>query len=211
LARVRLDEQMHVLDARAALLQFGTPMVGIRRLVHQMAGAMGGWTASVRQHRRWARAPVSRAVATLLLWAGRVTGRVPGSVWPHLDFLSVRDFCRYNVQTESTARLCWQQLAELASTVPALSRVQVEGMRRVAEDEDRHRRVFATLASTLTDDDRLQHGATEEHLAARLGDIGRHFLPGGAMETADTLQGGDGADVDDAPEYRTVAPGHVGC
>lgn len=121
LASVRADEQMHVVAARTALRQLGRPMVAVRRYVHQFIGAMGGWTASVRQHRRWAEAPVSRATATLLLWAGRLTSRVPDTVRPHLDFLSFRDFCRYNVETEGTAWLCWQRLAELASHVPAFS------------------------------------------------------------------------------------------
>jgi hypothetical protein len=211
LARVQADEQMHVIDARTALLQLGTATVRVRKLVHQTAGAMGGWTASVRQHRRWSQAPVSRAAATLLLWAGRLTGRVPGTVRPHLDYLSFRDFCRYNMQTESTAWLCWQRLAELASHVSALSVSRVNDMRRVADDEDRHRRVFATLASALTGDDRLQDGASEEYLATRLGAIGRHFLPPlWADKAAPGLQGTDGADVDDAPENRAVANCQIG-
>ena len=154
LASVRADEQMHVVAARTALRQLGRPMVAVRRYVHQFIGAMGGWTASVRQHRRWAEAPVSRATATLLLWAGRLTSRVPDTVRPHLDFLSFRDFCRYNVETEGTAWLCWQRLAELASHVPVFSGGQIDEMRRIADDEDRHRRVFATLAGVLTDEDK---------------------------------------------------------
>ena len=211
LASVRADEQMHVVAARTALRQLGRPMVAVRRYVHQFIGAMGGWTASVRQHRRWAEAPVSRATATLLLWAGRLTSRVPDTVRPHLDFLSFRDFCRYNVETEGTAWLCWQRLAELASHVPAFSGGQIDEMRRIADDEDRHRRVFATLASVLTDEDKLSDGVTEERLAICLAAIGRHFLPlRWEKTTAGVLQTVDATNVDDAPEHRTVARCEIG-
>ena len=211
LARVRRDEQAHVLDAQTALLQLGRPMVRVHKLIHETAGAMGGWTAAVRQHWRWPQAPLSRAAATVLLWAGRLTGRVPSSVRPHLDYLSFRDFCRYNVETEGTAWLCWQRLAELAADVPGPASEAVADMRRVADDEDRHRRVFATLASTLTVDDRLRDGVIEEHLAASLFVIGPHFVAAGMRGAGGrSLEGSDGTNVDDAPEQRAIAGCQIG-
>ncbi|HVO27636.1 MAG TPA: hypothetical protein VMW56_28845, partial [Candidatus Margulisiibacteriota bacterium] len=161
------DEEMHAVYMRAALLKLGSPLVWARTRVQQVAGATGGWTVSVRQHVRWSEAPFTRAVATLLLWAGGATGRVPREVWPHIDYCSFRSFCRYNVDTEGTAWLCWRRLTELAPHAPALSGGQVAEFRRVAEDEDRHRQVFKILADALTDDDRLREGVTAEGLAAR--------------------------------------------
>jgi uncharacterized protein (DUF362 family) len=171
------DEEMHTIYVRGALLKLGQPLLSARTFLRQTAGAMGGWTVSVRQHRRWSEAPLSRAAATLLTWAGRFTGRVPREVRRHLDYSSFRDFCRYNVDTEGTAWLCWRRLTELAPHVPALSSGQVDDFRRVMEDEDRHRQVFTILADALTDEDELRQGETGESLSARIGAVGKVFLP----------------------------------
>ena len=171
------DEEMHAVYIRGALLKLGRPGVSVRTLAQQVAGAVGGWTVSVRQHVRWSEAPFTRAAATLLLWAGGLTGRVPQEVRRHIDYCSFRSFCRYNVDTEGTAWLCWRRLTELAPHVPALSGGRVADFRRVAEDEDRHRQVFRILADALTDDDRLREGVTAEGLAARIGAVGEFFLP----------------------------------
>jgi hypothetical protein len=173
LARVREDEQMHTLYVRRVLRPLARPLLGLRTFLQQTAGAVGGWTASRRQHVRWSDAPLSRSAATLLLWGGRLTGRVPGCVRRHLDYCSFRDFCRYNVGTESTAWLCWQRLAALALRVPALPCARIDEFRRIADDEDRHRRIFGLVAEALTDDDRLRAGATVETLTDGLGALGR--------------------------------------
>jgi hypothetical protein len=162
------DEEMHATYVRRGLLRLGSPFLSVRTFLQQTAGAMGGWTVAVRQHRRWWEAPFARATASLLVSAGRLTGRVPQAVRSHLGYCSVRDFCRYNVHTEGTAWLCWRRLTELASRLPALSGEQVDEFRRIAEDEARHRRVFRVLADALTDDDRLRAGVTEEILSARI-------------------------------------------
>jgi hypothetical protein len=162
------DEEMHATYVRGALLKLGSPLLSARTFLQQAAGAMGGWTVAVRQHRRWWEAPFARPTASLLVWAGRLTGRVPQAVRGHLGYCSVRDFCRYNVHTEGTAWLCWWRLTELSSRLPALSGEQVDEFRRIAEDEARHRRVFKILADALTDDDRLREGVTEERLSARI-------------------------------------------
>jgi hypothetical protein len=171
------DEEMHAVYIRGALLKLDSRLVTARTLGQQLAGAMGGWTVSVRQHVRWSEAPVARAAATFLLWAGGLTGRVPREVRRHIDYCSFRSFCRYNVDTEGTAWLCWRRLTELAPQVPALWGGQVADFRRVAEDEDRHRQVFKILSDVLTEDDRLREGVTPEGLAARIRAVGEFFLP----------------------------------
>jgi hypothetical protein len=170
------DEEMHAIYVRTALRRLDQHLLGMRTVLQQTAGAVGGWTVSVQQHRRWSDAPLSRSAATLLVWAGGVTGRVPREVRHHLRYSSFRDFCRYNVDTEGTAWLCWQRLTELAAQVPALSAAQVDDFRRVADDESRHRQIFKILAEALTDDDRLREGVTAEALTARIGAVGEFFL-----------------------------------
>jgi hypothetical protein len=162
------DEEEHVAYVRAALQKLGNPVLRVRAFLQQTAGMTGGWTVAVRQHKRWAEAPLSRAAATLLLWAGGVSGRVPRAVRRHLDYCSFRDFCSYNVHTEGTAWRCWQRLTELAEQVPALCGQHVKDFRRIAGDEDRHRQVFTILADTLGDGDRLRTEVTPENVSARL-------------------------------------------
>ncbi len=189
LLRVWRDEEMHAVYIRRALLKLGSPLVTARTLVQHVAGATGGWTVSVRQHIRWSEAPLARAAATLLMWAGTATGRVPQEVRRHIDYCSFRDFCRYNVDTEGTAWLCWRRLTELAPHAPALSGGQVADFRRIAEDEDRHAQVFKILGDVLTDDDRLREGVTAEGLAALITAVG------GGSQVADR------SNIDDTPEY----------
>jgi hypothetical protein len=202
------DEEMHAIYIRGALLKLAGPLLKARTLAQQVAGAVGGWTVSVRQHLRWPEAPLARATATLLMWAGGLTGRVPHEVRRHIDYCSFRDFCRYNVETEGTAWLCWRRLTELAPHVPVLSGGRVADFRRVAEDEHRHRQVFKILADVLTDDDRLRDGVTAEGLAARIGAVGEFFLPRPSLHPLSpcgVTAGGRSqvprwSDVDDTPE-----------
>src|SRR6185503_7387835 len=74
------DEQMHAIYVRGALLKLGSPALKLQTLLQQIAGGVGGWAASVRQHVRWSEAPLSRAAATGLTWAGMLIGRVPSEV-----------------------------------------------------------------------------------------------------------------------------------
>ena len=168
LVQVWRDEEVHAAYARRILLEIGTPVVRARTFLQQTAGAMGGWSVSVRQHLGWSEAPLSRAAATLLVWAGEISGRVPQAVRGHLTRCSFRDFCRYNVHTESTAWLCWDRLAKLAAHVPAISEERVTEFRQIADDEERHRVVFGILADVLTAQDSLQEGVTEGSLLAQI-------------------------------------------
>jgi uncharacterized protein (DUF362 family) len=171
------DEEMHTIYVRGALLKLARPLLAAHTLLQQLVGAIGGWTVSVRQHRRWSQAPLACAAATLLTRAGGLTGRVPREVQRHLRYCSFRDFCRYNVDTERTAWICWRRLTHLAQQVAALSDGQVDEFNRIAEDEERHRRVFGILADAFTADDRLRPDITVDGLCERIGAIGESFLP----------------------------------
>jgi len=51
---------------------------------------------------------------------------------------------------------------------PGLRGEHVKDFRRIAADEDRHRRVFKTIADALDGGDRLRADLTSQGLAARL-------------------------------------------
>lgn len=177
LAQIRIDEEMHARYVRRMLLDIGEPAIRARTCFQQAAGAVGGWTVAVRQHLRWSEAPLSRAVATCILWMGEMTGRVPHAVRSHIAYCSFRDFCRYNVDTESTAWLCWQRLSALAAQVPGIAAEQVCEFRRIADDEERHRRIFAVLADSLSSLDEPHDGISAENLSTRIDDCGGRQRP----------------------------------
>jgi hypothetical protein len=179
LAQVWRDERWHAEYVRRMLLDIDKPVVRARTLLQRTAGAIGGWSVSVRQHLDWSEAPLSRAAATVLVWAGEILGRVPQAVRGHLTRCSFRDFCRYNVHTESTAWLCWERLVTLAVHVPEISAERVEEFRSIADDEERHRVVFGILADALTEQDRIRDDVTEGSLAARIEDVIARAVRGG--------------------------------
>ena len=94
------DEEMHAIYIRGALLKLGGPLLRAQTFARQFAGAVGGWSSSVRLHVQWSEAPFSRALATLITWAGVATGKVPRDVKQHLDYGSFRDFCFFNIDAE---------------------------------------------------------------------------------------------------------------
>ncbi len=119
--------------------------------MQQTSGALAGWSSSVQQHARWSQAPLSRLLAGIVVFMGNLAGKVPRGVQEQLRFLSLRDFCHMQVDAEKTAAACWQRLAELAektSTIDARARAEIE---RMWQDEERHRRMFDVLTSSLED------------------------------------------------------------
>ncbi len=162
------DEEMHAIYVRGLLLRTGAFPLRALAVLHQVAGAIGGWASSVQQHVRWSEAPLSRALAALLSRAGLLVGKVPPAVRRQLRYGPFRDFCLYNVEAERTASLCWGRLAELAGD---------DDFRRIRDDEERHGHVFATFAAALDERDRLLPGTTAEGLARQIESVGEFFLP----------------------------------
>jgi len=171
------DEEMHAIYIRGAIFKIGTFSLRARALARQLAGALGGWSTSVRQHVRWSDAPLSRAIATFLTWTGSLTGKVPPDVRQHLRYRPFRDFCLFNVDAEKTAWLCWQRLIELTSGQPFMLPSLIDDFRRIMEDEDRHRQIFEILASALDDNDQLVPEETADSLAQKIRAVGEFFLP----------------------------------
>ncbi len=171
------DEEMHAIYIRGAIFKIGSFSLRVQAILRQMAGAVGGWSSSVRQHVRWSDAPLSRALATLITWTGLLTGKVPRDVRKHLRYSSFRDFCLFNVDAEKTAWLCWKRLIELTSEQPFLLPALIDDFRRILADEDRHRRIFEILAAALNEQDRLAPDETAESLAKKIAAVGEFFLP----------------------------------
>lgn len=171
------DEEMHAIYIRGAIFKVGNFPLRARALLSQVAGAVGGWSTSVRQHVRWSDAPLSRATATLISWMGVITGKIPHGVRQHVRYRSFRDFCLFNVDAEKTAWLCWQRLIELASEQPFMLPSLIDDFRRIMDDEDRHRRIFEILAEALDENDQLVPGETADGLAQKIREVGEYFMP----------------------------------
>jgi hypothetical protein len=170
------DEEMHAIYLRGAILRLGSRSLRARAYIRQAAGAVAGWSSSVRQHVPWRQAPAARALATLVVAAGTLTGQVPRDVREHLRYRPFRDFCLFNVDAELTARLCYDRMVELAGELPELPSTLVDDLRRVRDDEDRHARIFTILAEALDASDHLVPGLTSDELAGRIGAVGEDFL-----------------------------------
>ncbi len=116
------DEEMHAIYLRGAILRLGSRSLRARAYIRQVAGAVAGWSSSVRQHVPWRQAPASRALATLVVAAGTLTGQVPRDVRQFLRYGRFRTFCEFNVDAELTARLCYERMVELVPELPELPR-----------------------------------------------------------------------------------------
>ncbi len=190
------DEEMHAIYIRGAILKMGDSLLSFRAFVRQMAGAIGGWASSVRQHVHWRQAPFSRFIATLVTWAGIISGQIPKDVREHLRYRPFREFCLFNVDAEKTAELCWGRIIEMAGTQKDLPPNLVDDFRRVKSDEDRHCRIFQILADALDAQDRLAPGESADSLAARIGEVGEYFLPRSRRKMRSSLNKlGSGGDV----------------
>jgi uncharacterized protein (DUF362 family) len=171
------DEEMHAIYLRGAILRLGSRSLKARAYLRQVAGAVGGWSSSLRQHVRWRQAPSARFLATMIVGMGGLTGQVPRDVRQHLRYGPFRDFCLFNVDAELTARRCYERMLELAPEVPELSSNLVDDLRRVRDDEDRHVHIFTILAEALDEKDRLAPGVTPDEVSRRIGAVGDDFLP----------------------------------
>jgi uncharacterized protein (DUF362 family) len=171
------DEEMHTIYIRGAILKLGGWKLRAQAFLTQAAGGIGGWAGSVMQHSRWRRAPFSRLIATLVTSIGGLVGKVPKDVKQHLQVGPFRNFCTFNVDAELTAAVCWYRITELAESQPDLDRQLARDFKRVAEDEDRHGKVFEILANALTDQDTLADGMTIELLIEQIRAVGEEFLP----------------------------------
>ena len=170
------DEEMHTIYVRGALLKLGSLRLRVSSTIQQLTGWIGGWASSVQHHVRWRDAPLSRLFAALFTAAGALVGKVPRAVARELRFGSFGSFCRFNVDAERTAALCWKRLCELAAEHenPHTPLAELE---RIRDDEERHERLFALFTAALDEKDGLRPGVTAATLAAEIAAVGEPFLP----------------------------------
>src|SRR5262245_42481188 len=171
------DEEMHAIYVRGALLKLAKWPLRVSAFSRQLAGAVGGWSASVRQHVKWSAAPVTRTAATVISGIGALAGKVPRPVRRHLTYGPFRNFCLFNVEAEQTAWLCWKRMVEVAQNIPSLPANTASDFRRVQNDEERHARIFTILADALNDHDELAERETAATLSQKIEDVGEFFLP----------------------------------
>lgn len=171
------DEEAHTLWVRGALLRRGHLADRVRARVIQAEGRIGGWVASRQAHFRWREAPLRRLVAEVVEAAGVATGRIPAAVRGNMHWNTFRDVCRFNVQAERTAALSWRRMAELARD-PATRAHPDEGVAfaHMAEDEDRHARIFEILGDAFDATDHVADGWTAARLHATLASVGQRFV-----------------------------------
>ena len=171
------DEEMHTIYIRGALLKLGKWPLRLSAFTRQLAGAVGGWSASVRQHVKWSAAPLTRTAATAVSCIGSLAGKVPRPVRRHLKYGPFRNFCMFNVEAEQTAWLCWKRMVEVAQNIPALPATTARDFQRVQDDEERHARIFKIIADALNDRDELVEGETAATLGEKIEAVGEFFLP----------------------------------
>jgi uncharacterized protein (DUF362 family) len=189
------DEEMHAIYIRGAILRDGNLRLRTSAYVHQAAGAVGGWAASVRQHARWRDAPLARLLATMVTVAGTIAGKVPRQVGKGLDYGPFRAFCVANIDAERTAARCWSRIFELASTDDSLPASLLRDFQRIVDDELQHQRIFEIFAAALTDDDRLADAESAASLAAKIAVVGEAFLPRRMRPRGDSQPLGSGGTV----------------
>jgi len=171
------DEEMHAIYIRGMILKLGSRRLRAMAYSRQMAGGLGGWAGSVRQHVRFRDAPISFTLASAITWLGYLMGQVPDEVHRLLQYSSFRHFCQFNIDAEMTARLCWERLTHLARADSGMSPHLVEDFRRVEADEERHQRIFEILANAFDDSDGLVADESAETLARRIGAVSEFFVP----------------------------------
>jgi uncharacterized protein (DUF362 family) len=105
-----------------------------------------------------------------------------------------RDFCRFNIEAERTAAVCWQRITDLARDQADLSSGLIDDFRRVVRDEQRHEQLFEILTNALDETDHLVDGENAQTLTERIKTIGVEFLPRSARQvnTAENPLGNGG-------------------
>ena len=164
------DEETHAVYARGVLFRRGERTLSVRALVQQLGGLVAGWASAVTQHVTFSRAPIARALSTLVSYIGLLAGKVPRSARKTLSYRSFAQFSAFNVEAEETAAMCWERIAEL-------DEADAEIYRRVAADERKHAEVFRALFESFDDADALRPGITADSLATRLRDVDPVFVP----------------------------------
>ncbi|MHB2016425.1 MAG: DUF362 domain-containing protein [Candidatus Xenobia bacterium] len=186
------DEAMHAIWVRGALLRLPELRFCLRAQLQQVTGAVGGWMVAVEQHVPAGRAPLARLLARLLFLVARLLGKTPRAVdSDHLRYLSFRDYCRFNIEAEATAELCWQRVQQMQQQLLVrLPPLALQVVMRIVADEADHRRLFSLFADSFSAQDVLL--ASEAALVERIREVGEPFLPWRLRRRQDSMLGNGG-------------------
>jgi len=171
------DEEAHALYIRGVLLRGRDFPSRARAWITQLEGRIAGWTASRQHHLGWSERPITRAVAEMLELAGALAAKIPEPARDELHWTPFADFCRFNIAAERTAALGWQRIAELAEHPDLeITPRDLSAFRTIAEDEDRHARIFELFSTAFDPQDRLVSDLDADTLIEAIGAIGQRFL-----------------------------------
>ena len=171
------DEEMHTVYSRGLTLRMGNAWTKLLSLTQLIAGAVGGWAASVKQHVRFWEAPVSRLLADVVTAFGMVAGKVPKGVRKELQYQSFRGFCLAQIEAEHTAEACWKRLTELAADIPDVDEDTRLEFERMWRDEERHRLLFELIGHSLSEEDKLKPEVVPKETIEAVRALGELFLP----------------------------------
>lgn len=171
------DEDMHTVYTRGALLKTGSYAHKIKTFISQIQGFIGGWSGSIVQHLSWKQAPVSLALAKLILSFGKISGKIPKEIRNELKHGTFKNFCAFNMDAENTAKVCWERIIALAKQDSRFNEEHVNDFQRIIFDETRHERVFRIIFDCLTQADALIQGITKEDVITQLSAVSDYFLP----------------------------------
>lgn len=171
------DEEMHATYTRGLLTQIGGWWTRLTTRIQQIAGWVAGWASSVQQHLRWGRAPLSRAVAAIVVTLGSLSGKVPKAMRDEMRYLSFRTFCSVQIDAERTAAAAWERMYEVAEEYPGVDERTRRQFYRMWRDEERHREVFELISRTVEETGGLAVETTADEIAEKVGELGPYFLP----------------------------------
>lgn len=187
------DEEAHTALIRGALVGGNRPVTGlVRATVEQTAGWLAGWSSALKHHVPRSAAPLRSLLVDGLAQSARLIGKLSPDLREELKPKSFREFCRYNIDAEDTAELCWERLVELERQ---LGGGDVAVFQRIKREEREHGDVFKVVASVLDEHDWLHRGVTADGLAEELRSIAHRFAPIEAGAEARRSTFGSGAPV----------------
>jgi uncharacterized protein (DUF362 family) len=170
------DEEMHTIYVRGVLLKLGGFSLKVKTIIQQCSGAIGGWSASVRQHLRWRDAPISLFFATIITIIGILAAKIPRAVRKEMNYASFKHFCEFNIEAEYTAAMAWERMTELITQHPEGFHELTDDIAHMARDEHNHREVFRIFGELLNENDEFVHGTSTAEIRRRLANISPFFL-----------------------------------
>lgn len=171
------DEDMHTIYTRGALLKSRNRLDRMQVLLHQFQGFIGGWSSSIIQHLSWKEAPFSVSIARIFVLLGKSSGKIPKGIEKELKFGSFRNYCRFNIDAEKTARICWERILHLAKSDARFSTNHLEDFQKIIFDETRHEQIFQLVHDWLNEDDSLQTGVELATVIEQVKQVSDYFLP----------------------------------